>query len=233
MPDTSFPTDGRADDDRFAPLLDICRVCVEALDMSGGGISVVTSRGNRGVVCSTDAVAGQIEAQQLTLGEGPCVDAVKQGGPIMVSDLGATDFLSARWPAFLKSAQAAGVQALFALPLNIGGIGVGVMDLYRNQPGDLDSRQLGVALKAADAAAVALLHVDFGGESGSLTPAPWPLGDAVVHQATGMVKEQLDVSLEEAFLRLRARAFVEDRPAAEVAREVVERRIRFDMEEEE
>ena len=48
-----------------------------------------------------------------------------------------------------------------------------------------------------------------------------------VHQATGMVSVQAGVSIEDAFLMLRARAFSSDRLLAEVAHEVVERRLRF------
>ena len=50
----------------------------------------------------------------------------------------------------------------------------------------------------------------------------------VVHQASGMVAVQLGVSVGEALLRLRAYAFANDRLLAEVAEDVVGRRLRFD-----
>ena len=50
----------------------------------------------------------------------------------------------------------------------------------------------------------------------------------VVHQASGMVSVQLDVSLAEALVRLRSYAFGSDRLVAEVAKDVVARRLRFD-----
>jgi hypothetical protein len=50
----------------------------------------------------------------------------------------------------------------------------------------------------------------------------------VVHQATGMVAAQLEVSVGQALIRLRAYAFGNDRPLAEVARDVVDRSLRFD-----
>jgi AmiR/NasT family two-component response regulator len=52
-----------------------------------------------------------------------------------------------------------------------------------------------------------------------------------VHQATGMLKVQLGVTIEEAFLMLRAHAFAAGRPVAEVARDVVERSLRFSTED--
>ena len=51
---------------------------------------------------------------------------------------------------------------------------------------------------------------------------------AQVHQATGMIIVQLGVPAETAFARLRAYAYAHDRPLGEVARDVVQRRMRFD-----
>ena len=51
---------------------------------------------------------------------------------------------------------------------------------------------------------------------------------AVVHQATGMVKAQLNVGIAEALVRLRAYAYAAERPIEDVARDVVGRRLRFD-----
>lgn len=51
---------------------------------------------------------------------------------------------------------------------------------------------------------------------------------AEVHQATGMVSVQLGVSLAEALVRLRARAYADGRPIAQVAADVVGRRLRFE-----
>ena len=44
--------------------------------------------------------------------------------------------------------------------------------------------------------------------------------------ATGMISVQLDVSMDDAFVRLRATAFAEQRPLAELAADVVARRVR-------
>jgi hypothetical protein len=50
----------------------------------------------------------------------------------------------------------------------------------------------------------------------------------VVHQAAGMVSAQLDVSVAQALVRLRAYAFGNQLVLAEVAADVVARRLRFD-----
>jgi GAF domain-containing protein/ANTAR domain-containing protein len=194
---------------------------------------MVTAAGNRGVVCATDEVSARIEDLQLTLGEGVCVDAVQAGTPVLVGDLDEPgDIMVERWPAFMEGAARAGVRAVFAFPLRIGAITVGVLDLYRDRPGDLTAGQLATALMAADAAALALLYLGSGGHGafGDDTDGHAPY-QMQVHQATGMVKVQLGVTIEEAFLMLRAHAFAADRPVAEVARDVIERRLRFSTED--
>jgi AmiR/NasT family two-component response regulator len=49
----------------------------------------------------------------------------------------------------------------------------------------------------------------------------------VVHQASGMVAAQLGEPVAEALVRLRAHAFARERPLIDVARDVVDRRLRF------
>jgi hypothetical protein len=131
----------------------------------------------------------------------------------------------------MQAAAAAGVKAVFALPLRVGAIGVGVIDLYRDRPGPLAGDHLPAALMAADAAALALLYLDVDGEAAFTDDHDArSTFQLQVHQATGMIMAQLDMSIDEAFLMLRARAFAEGRPLAELATDVVTRRVRFSTE---
>ena len=54
--------------------------------------------------------------------------------------------------------------------------------------------------------------------------------DARIHQATGMVSVQMNVPVDEALLLLRARAYASERRLTDVARDVVELRLRFSAE---
>ena len=208
----------------------ICQLCAQLLGVTGAGISMVTATGNRGVVCATDEVSARIEDLQFTLGEGVCVEAVTGGMPVMVSDL--DDLAVERWPAFMEGVAAAGARAVFALPLRIGVLNVGALDLYRDVPGELTAGQLSAAMTAANAAAVALLQLGTGSAS-SFTDntddrAAYQMQ---VHQASGMVKVQAGVPIDEAFLLLRAHAFATGRSVADVAKDVVERRLRLPAED--
>jgi hypothetical protein len=137
--------------------------------------------------------------------------------------------LTERWPGFAPAAVEAGARALFAFPLQAGAIRAGVLLLYRARPGPLTSQQLADALVFADIALQLVL--DFSaGISGSADYRPLDglsVGRAEVYQATGMISVQLGVSLEEAFVRLRAHAFAAGTPLDDIADHVVNRLLRF------
>ena len=221
-----------APSERAAQPRRICDLCVSMLGVTGAGISLSTPEGNRGVVCATDDVAARIEELQVTLGEGPCVDAISSSGPVLVPDLDEPDNVAVgRWPVFMDGARAAGVRAVFAFPLRIGAIGLGAIDLYRTSRGELDPGQLAGALMAADAGALALLDLDPAGDRFAEDQAARSTYHLQVHQATGMVQAQLDVTTDAAFAMLRARAFASGRSLVDVATDVVKRRLRFTAED--
>jgi hypothetical protein len=58
-------------------------------------------------------------------------------------------------------------------------------------------------------------------------PEVFAIQGAEIHQATGMVSAQLEVGLAEALVCLRAHASAADRPLADVAADVVARRLRL------
>jgi hypothetical protein len=209
-----------------APLL--CQVCAEVTMMSGAGIMLMSEDIPGGSVCTSNAVSAVIEELQYTLGEGPCVDAHLTERPTFEPDL--ADPATVRWTAFTPPAVAAGARAVFGFPLRVGAIRLGALNLYRNRPGGLDDDQHADALVLADVAARSVLAMQAQAAPGSL--AEELRGSAnlqsVVHQASGMISAQLEVSVTEAFVRLRAYAFASGRSLTEIAADVVGRRLRFD-----
>ncbi len=169
-----------------------------------------------------------VQELQFELGEGPCVDAWANTEPVLEPDLGSPRV--ARWPALTQGAVAAGVLAVFAFPLRLGAIRIGVLVLYRDHPGGLDDEELAYGLVLADLATWVILSLQSGAPDDALhellaaEPPHW----AEVHQATGIVAVQLRVGLDESFVRLRAHAFAEGRPMREIARDVVAHRLRLE-----
>ena len=240
---------------------EICRACVACLDVHGAAISLLTATTSRTTLSATDPTAATLEDLQFTLGEGACIEAATSGRPVLVSDVH-DHGLTTRWPVFAGAvAEQTRARALFALPLQLGTINLGVLDLYRDTPGPLREHDLRDAVAAADTATLMLLaapvhakdaaaggwRADGNGRGEQVAPhddgsrldkawlhGPWSDGlwndRAEVHQATGMILAQLDVSAQDAFVRLRAHAFATCRPLADVARDVVARRLVFTQE---
>jgi hypothetical protein len=206
----------------------LCEVCAAVTGMSGAGIMLMSGDVPRGSVCTTDDVSNIIEQLQYDLGEGPCVDAFRQDRPVLEPDLDSPS--TPRWLAFRGPAVEAGVRAVFGFPLRVGAVRLGALNLYRDRPGPLTDDQHADALILTDVAAQALLVLQAGATPGKIA-ATLEVGanfQYVVHQASGMVAAQLDVGVGQALVRLRAHAFGNDRPLAEVAQDVVARRLRFD-----
>jgi len=196
--------------------------------VTGVGMALMSADGHGGVVGATDVTARTMEELQYTLGEGPCIDSASEQRPVLQPDLVRTGPL--RWPAFGPAVIEAGVAAMFAFPLQVGGIRLGVLDLYRDRSGPLDQNQFRDAVTYANAAVVLLLHLQQQMEPGAgLHPQLIDPHDfrPEVHQATGMVSVQAAIGLTEALLLLRARAYSSERSILEVARDVLARRLRF------
>ena len=206
----------------------LCQVCAEVTGMSGAGIMLMSGDIPRGSLCTTDEVSALIEQLQYMLGEGPCVDAYRQDKPALEPDL--ADPTTPRWLGFGGPAIRAGVRAVFGFPLQVGSVRLGALNLYRDRPGPLSDDQHADALVLAGLAAQAVLVLQANAPPGELAVALEAGADLqyVVHQASGMVAAQLDVSVGQALIRLRAHAFGNDRSLTGVARDVVVRKLRFD-----
>ena len=207
--------------------------CADAVPVTGAGMVLMSPAGLEVVVAASGGPARLMEELQFTLGEGPGVESSRSGRPVLEPDLTSTG--SRRWPAFAAGALEAGINAMFALPLRVGAIRLGVLDLYRDSPGALSTADLAEALSFADAATAILLH---------LQSQAHPDGDDVVgigmhlvedraevHQATGFIAERADVSMTDALTLLRARAYASDRPVTELARDVLSGMVQFTQDE--
>ena len=206
----------------------LCEVGAKVTEMSGAGIMLMSGDVPTGSVCTTNDVSALIEDLQYSLGEGPCVDAYNEDRPVLEPDLAHPS--EPRWPAFSAPVLEAGARAVFGFPLHVGAVRLGALNLYRDRAGPLSEDQHADAVVMAEVAAQAVLAMQAGAAPGELAAELEAAGDFryVVHQASGMVAAQLNVSVGVALIRLRAYAFANDRPLDQVAEDVVARRMRFD-----
>jgi hypothetical protein len=210
----------------------LCAACLPLLGIDAAAISLIDEGQSRGTFGASDAAARALDALQFTSGEGPCLEAALTMAPVLVPDLQSPD--EQRWPGFRDAAQRAGVRAVFAIPVRVGRIGLGALDLFRFVPGALSFTQVADAALIADAGAQILLDLVDDGIDGVARGAPleqWAqvasLSRIDVYQATGMIMAQLDLSPIDALVRLRAYAFAHELSASEVAQLIISRRLRM------
>ena len=214
------------------PTKRLCRVCADVVGVSGAGIMLIAEDVPQGSVCTTDKVSALIEELQYALSEGPCVDAYHTDRPVFEPDLASPQ--TPRWVGFSGPAVEAGVRAVFGYPLLVGAVRLGALNLYRDTPGPLSGEQHADAMVMADIAAEAILGLQANAPPGKLAAELEAGSDFqyVIHQASGMVAAQLDISVGRALIRLKAHSFGNDRPLRDVARDVVARKLRFDTQAE-
>ena len=210
-----------------ARLESFCLRCRAEANADGVGLAVISSEGVPEPTFVSDSRSRLIEDLQFTLGEGPCVDAVRSGSPVLLDDLREVTDATRRWPTFAREAESSGVRAVFAFPVRVGAIALGVLDLYRSRPGTLAADELASVLRTVDRIAAVLLDVSAAGGDGVTEPAY----RMVVHQAAGMVMAQSQTNIASALARLRATAFSEGIPINDLAADVVAGHRRFSKEE--
>ncbi len=122
----------------------VCAVTVVVAAVDGAGVTVMSSvdaglAGYRDQLAATGMVSRRLEDLQLTTGEGPCLDASREGVPVLIPDLAGEP---GRWLGFGPEAISAGAAAVFSLPLQVGAIRLGTLDLHRRVAGPLSRDQL-------------------------------------------------------------------------------------------
>jgi GAF domain/ANTAR domain len=211
----------------------LCEACVMLFDMDAAAISLVVAGVTSGTLGSSGAAARTYDELQFTLGEGPCLDSVAQRTPVLVADLANAN--DGRWPAYSPAMLQHQIRGIFAIPVLLAGEYVGALDLFRANPGELHADHLAGAIVAAELAGMPLLDLmdsDLHAAVNDPESSAWAefnlLGRAEVSQATGMLFAQLGVEPAEALVRLRAHAYATNRSATEVARDILDRRLRLD-----
>lgn len=210
----------------------LCEACVSLLGIDAAAISLVFDGANVGTLGASAPHARRYDEEQFTYGEGPCLDAVARRGPVIVADL--ADPAENRWPAYGPAMLAHQIRGIYAMPIVLAGEYVGALDLFQAQPAVFSGDQVMGVVSAAALAQLPLLDVldtslDQGVVPGSDAWAELNiLTRAEVSQATGMLMAQLNIDAPAALVRLRAHAYATGRSATDVARDILERRLRLD-----
>ena len=194
--------------------------------VDGASVSTLGDVLGTEIVSTTGPDARHLDELQFDLGEGPCWDAVRLGEPVAEADLASSGLR--RWPVFAAAATAeVSAASIYAFPIAVGSLRFGAVDLFAKTRLTFSPRQTRQATEMAGVIGRHLLRdaVDRGNDADS--PAGSRSSRRVVHQATGMVLAQLEITAEEAMLVIQGHAFSVGEPVTAIASDILERRLRF------
>jgi hypothetical protein len=202
------------------PLADrLIAALTPTLEMDGGAITIGYEAAERSTLSATDPLAERVEELQDVLREGPSLDAFRTGRPVAEGPAGQ----QSRWPTLSQLlSESHEAILLYAVPMMPDSRVLGVVSMYRHAGAPLEFDREGAQFLAG-AIGVALLGGLGRTDSAELV---WSTRDRV-HQATGMVVAQLRIPPADALALLRAHAFADGMTLADVADDVVTRRLDF------
>jgi GAF domain-containing protein len=199
---------------------------VALLSADAAGILLVDSRERLRVVASSNERSDVIELLQVQADEGPCVDCVRTGRPVVVTDL---DAAAARWPRFAAALHERTApdeeryRSVHALPLRLRGEAIGGMNLFHTRPGPLPEADLRLGQALADIATIGILQERAIRHGEIVTEQLQSALNSrvVIEQAKGVLAQYGNLTVATAFDRLRRYSRGHNLLLAGVARRVV------------
>jgi transcriptional regulator with GAF, ATPase, and Fis domain len=194
--------------------------CVQLLDATAAGLMLSDQRGGLRVVAYSSDRTRLLELFQLQANEGPCLECVQTGEPVLIADLAAT---TERWPRFAPLAIGEGFAAVHVVPMRLRRETIGALNLFRRETGPLGEEDLLLVRALADTATIGILQERAIRRGEIITEQLQTALNSrvVIEQAKGVLAFAGDLEMEKAFQALRDYARSRGRRLADVARELV------------
>ena len=146
---------------------------------------------------SSGDLATTADEAQYAAGQGPCLDAAREGAPVLVTDMANDE----RWPGYVDAALAAGVRGSVSVPLEVDTNVVGALNIYASTPRAFDQDIVDVAFDLAHYAGIVVSATDEFNRAVTLAEQMQRAmqSRAVIEQAKGILMAQRRCSPDEAF----------------------------------
>lgn len=194
--------------------------CVTLLDAAAAGLVLSDQRGSLQVLASSTEETRLLELFQIQTNEGPCLDCVTTGEPVLVADLAAE---ADRWPRFVPKALALGFAAVHAIPMRLRRDTIGALNLFDREPGAMRDQDAQVVRALADTATIGILQERAIHRGEVLTEQlQTALNNRVtIEQAKGVLAHAGGVDMDHAFQALRAYGRSHNARLSDIARLIV------------
>jgi len=179
--------------------------CSELLVADTAGVLLEAPAGTLALAAATSPEMLEIEDLEMSLGQGPCLEAYQTGRQVTAADLGQC---RDRWPQFVDRIGELGMRSAYAFPLRLRDDRIGALNLYWSAVGAGSPREISLGQALADTAAVGILQerAVFEAERRSEQLQRALDSRIVIEQAKGMLAERRGLRPGEAFTVLRTHA---------------------------
>ena len=169
------------------------------------GILLADQRGNLQFMAGSNEDVRRLELFQVQVHEGPCQDAFRGGQPVVNAAL---DEAQDRWPRFAPRAAQAGYLSVHAFPLRLRDQVIGAIGVFGHDDARWDDTDVHITQTLAHVATIGLLQERAVRRGAALSEQLQAALNSriVIEQAKGAIAQAQGVSVDEAFVRLRAHA---------------------------
>ncbi|GAB2583337.1 hypothetical protein Aab01nite_84640 [Paractinoplanes abujensis] len=206
--------------DVTAAIDEAVRACAALFSVSGGGLMIVDENSTLHYVAASDERGHVLEKAQSATGTGPCVEAFVRDEVVVANDLRSDP----RWPEVTPVLTREGVLAVLGCPLRLGGVPVGTLDVYRNEPHTWDESERTALIRYSEVIEAMLSTALNAQRAGELAGQLQYALDyrVVIERAVGYLMAQHRVDSVTAFNVLRSTARDQRRKVADVAQELLD-----------
>jgi GAF domain-containing protein len=200
--------------------------CTEVLPIDHAGLMLADPAGDLHVVAATSEVTHLIELLQIQNEQGPCLDAFRSGRLVESGPLTGPE-AQERWPELTEAASDAGFGTITALPMRLRDRILGALNLFRVGPERLGPEDLAVAQAFANIATISILQARATDDAREIIDQLQRALDSrvVIEQAKGYIAQFSQLTMDQAFSRIRVYARSNSLLLRDVAGDIVAREL--------
>lgn len=200
-------------------LREVNLACVDLFGVTGSGIMIADEQDITRYVSASDDTGRFLEEAESRTGQGVCTQAFVDNRVVDSRDICADP----RWPELAEVITGHGIHALLGVPVRLGGIPVGTLDVFRDSPHDWDPSERRALARYSDVVGTTLTAALRAQTAGELADQLQYALDyrVIIERAVGFLMAQQGIDPVIAFNRLRRVARTRRTKIGEIAEELL------------